>query len=488
MSSTQGRRSVTEHVAAFCSRYIPKQGAAVVAAVSGGRDSVALLRALCSVSAALRFELHAAHVSHGLRNAESHAREQRSVEQLCAELGVPLVVRYIPPGTVAAEAGGTGSGLEAAARQLRYRALADAAAECNAEYVATGHHLDDHLETCLYRFLRGSGPGGLAGIPEYGPLPGRGTIAAERRLCVLRPLLSVTRVEIEAYIAELGLEYIDDESNRSLRFARNRVRAKLMPLLEREFAGYRSSVRAGARRHAELATFLSTEAASRCPWYTADDSGSTLRCEAERFYALPPPLRREALLQAYDRLFPGGEPLSHRFLEPLVGSTRPRHDGTVLRGAGLHLRLSRDGLFCASDVVLNAKKGYVFVVLKDMSVPIGAVGMLSITTTSAGDCTAGAGLFVDRAVVKGPLLVRSRRHGDTLKTVAGTKKIKNIFSAWGLSEEQKSLVPVLEDREGVLAVLGAPFERPDMLSARAASTGAELGPTAGAVRITFDGV
>ena len=482
MSSTQDCRAVTERVTAFCSRCLPRQGAAVLVAISGGRDSVALLHALCSAAPALRLELYAAHVSHGLRSRESGHHEQRFVERLCAELKVPLLVRRIPPGTVEADARSARSGVEAAARRLRYRALADAAAECNARYIATGHHLDDQLETCLYRFLNGSGPGGLAGIPELAPLP------YSNELRVLRPLLAVSRAEVNAYLTEVGLEYIEDESNRSCRFARNRVRSQLTPLLEREFPGYRGAVTAAALRHAELAAFLSGEAASRCPWYPADKDGTALRCDSAQFYALAPPLRREALLQAYNRLFPGGAPLPNRFIEATARSSRPRRNGTVLRGAGVHLWLSGESLFCTPDVVLNAKKGYVFVVLKDMSVPIGALGVLSLATASTEGRDAGIELVVDRTVVKEPLIVRSRRHGDTVQTVAGTKKIKNIFSEWGLNEEQKGLVPVLEDREGVLAVVGAPFGRPNLLSARAASSGAALGPAARAVRITFDGV
>jgi len=504
MSSTSGRNPLNARVRSFCRAHLARE-AMVVAAVSGGADSVALLYALRAASAELGFELRAAHVNHRLRAAATHRYEARLVRSTCAELGVPLLLREPLPGTVDREAERARCGPEAAARVVRYRELAAAAAECGARFVATGHQLDDQLETLLLRFLRGSGPAGLAGIPERGPLPmGAGSVE------VLRPLLWIDRKLIIEYLQSVGGEYVEDESNRSPSYTRNRVRHELLPLLDELVPGYRASVTAAAARHRQLAQFLRAEACVRCPWELTSvhpgvtypeaagpaavtarlPDGQGLSCDSERFFALPPPLRREVLCIAYDLVVPGGAPLPFRFLERVAKGLPPLRDGVVLQGCGVRVWRRRGRLFCARDVVLTAKKGYVFVVLKDITVPIGAVGTFSITTTEAAWEEGGdnRGLLLDRSSLHEPVLVRSRRPGDTVVTRSGTKKIKNIFSEWGLNEEQRAVVPIVEDREGILVIFGQPFGHPAVLAARVAAPATPEAPPAKPVRITFDGV
>ncbi len=516
MSSTPKHHPVVDHVLSFCRSLCtpgreacsahrePREGeVSILAAVSGGRDSVALLHALAQASAQLGFRLAAVHINHRLRAAGRHRHEAQLVENACRALGVPFLYRELSDGAVRAEASRARCGPEAAARRLRYRELAAAAVESGAAFIATGHHAGDQLETCLQRFLRGSGPRGLAGIPARGALPLAEGVASG--LEVIRPLLSVAPELLDEFIAALGMEVAEDESNRSLRYTRNRIRLELLPLLDDLQSGFRSAVRAAAARHAELADFVRNEAESRCPWIVSSShgtalhstgshstgSGAALSCDAAAFYALPPALRRESVLSAYERLAPGGEELPYRFLEPLVrAASAPDEGGTVLRGHGIRITLRRKRLFCARDVVLTAKKGYVFVVLKDMCVPIGAAGSLQITATAKGrrpDTSRGE-VLIDRAAVHEPLLIRSRRQGDRILTRYGARKIKNICSEWGLDEEQKAVVPILEDRDGVLAVIGTPFGRSAVLAARAEIPNAPTSPSAEAFQITFDGV
>ncbi len=502
MSSTPSHHPVVDHVLVFLRHLSTSEGPqfglrgadlSILAAVSGGRDSVALLHALAQASGELGFRLAAVHINHQLRAAGEHRREAQLVRAACGALGVPFLYRELSDGAVPAVASQARCGPEAAARRLRYRELAAAAVESGAAFVATGHHAGDQLETCLQRFLRGSGLRGLAGIPARGRLPFAegSTVGLE----VIRPLLSVTPELLDEFIAELGVEYAEDESNYSLRYTRNRIRRELLPLLADLQPGFRSAVSAAAGRYGELAGFVRSEAEARCPWDSGTPqsvgSGAVLSCDAAAFYSLPPPLRRESILSAYERLVPGGEELPYRFLEPLVrAGASPKKDGTVLRGHGIRIRLRRRRLFCVHDVVLTAKKGYVFVVLKDTCVPIGAAGLLRICATAEGcrpDASRGE-VLIDRAAVHEPLLVRTRRHGDRILTRCGARKVKNICSEWGLDEEQKALVPILEDREGVLAVIGAPFGRPAVLSARAENPNAPTSSSAEVFQITFDGV
>jgi tRNA(Ile)-lysidine synthase len=192
-------------------------GDGIVCAVSGGPDSVALLHALATLRPDFGFRLVAAHLNHRLRGAEA-ARDESFVLQLCERLEVELVVeqaRGLEPDA---------PNLEERARNVRLSYLSRVADRVNARHIALAHHSNDQAETILMRLLRGSGARGLAAMAPCGP--GR----------LWRPLLSVDRATVLAYLGALGATWVVDESNSSLRILRNRLRHELLPLLEREFA------------------------------------------------------------------------------------------------------------------------------------------------------------------------------------------------------------------------------------------------------------
>jgi tRNA(Ile)-lysidine synthase len=186
-------------------------------AVSGGADSVALLRGLLECApGAIRA---VGHFQHRLRGEEGDA-DARFVEELAHSLGLAYVT---DSADVRALAEGAGANLEEIARRLRYEWLARAAAEVGAGWVATGHTLDDQAETILHRLIRGTGIQGLRGI------------AASRQLSegvwLVRPMLTLSRAEVLAYLQSIGQVHRADSSNADTRFTRNRIRHELLPLL-----------------------------------------------------------------------------------------------------------------------------------------------------------------------------------------------------------------------------------------------------------------
>jgi len=199
----------------FCEKYdmLPR-GAKILAAVSGGKDSVYLLEKLLELAPDLGLEVCAAHFDHCLRGAESD-RDREFVSGLCEVRGVPC---YIGRGDVAAYAEKNGLGIEEAARTLRYEFLEKTADETGALRIATAHTADDNLETMMMNLLRGSGLRGLCGIP---PVRGR----------IVRPLLETTAAEILDYLHGHGIEYVEDSTNFEDSCTRNRVRHRLIPLL-----------------------------------------------------------------------------------------------------------------------------------------------------------------------------------------------------------------------------------------------------------------
>ena len=193
-------------------QFFVKEGIAagrIVVAVSGGTDSTALLLSLHE----LALDLVAAHVNHHLRGADSDA-DEAFVRDLCARLGVPVRVAggMLDPERIRAR------GIEAAAREVRYARLTRIRDEERADFVATAHQKNDQAETVLMRLLTGSGVAGLRGIHPH------------REDGFIRPLLEVTRAEIEAFLAERGVVARIDRSNEDPRFLRNRVRAFLQEI------------------------------------------------------------------------------------------------------------------------------------------------------------------------------------------------------------------------------------------------------------------
>ena len=204
-----------ETVKALTTEYdmLPR-GSKVLCAVSGGADSICLLHLLHSLSAEGGFQVAAAHYHHGMRGEAADA-DAAFVEHFCKERNIPCVVER---GDVYGEAARRGLGVEETGRELRYEFLRRTAEQLGCDRIATAHNADDNLETLLLHLTRGAGLHGLAGIP-----PRRGDL--------VRPLLTTPRADIEAYLEEHHLAHVEDCTNTDERYARNRLRRQVIPVL-----------------------------------------------------------------------------------------------------------------------------------------------------------------------------------------------------------------------------------------------------------------
>ena len=190
-------------------------GDRVLCALSGGGDSVALLHTLKALEQKLGFTLLAAHFNHGIRGEEADRDEEFS-KDLCLELNIPFTsIKEDIPATAKA----SGEGLEECARRCRYAFLFRTAKEMNCNRIATAHHATDNTETVLFHLIRGSGINGLSGI------------APKREDGVIRPLLCVSRTEIDEFLTENGHGFVTDSTNTDTDMTRNFIRLKMLPLI-----------------------------------------------------------------------------------------------------------------------------------------------------------------------------------------------------------------------------------------------------------------
>ncbi|HET7838881.1 MAG TPA: tRNA lysidine(34) synthetase TilS [Rectinemataceae bacterium] len=407
-------------------------------AYSGGPDSTALLAAAAAVCP--RPPL-AAHVDHGLRPEAEIEAELSLVRASCSNLGAGLRIAHLGRGSVERLARESGAGVEAAARELRYRALGGLMRRAGLHRILFAHTRDDLAEGLLMRLLSGSGSGGLRGIP-----PMRGA--------VLRPFLGLGKADLLGYLGERGLAFSTDSSNASMGFLRNRVRSRLVPLLDQDFPGWRRGLAGTARRAGEEAEALEAAALALCPAFVPSLGGG-LEADERAFGSAPLALRLRSLVDALGRVAGSSRasmPMARAALRALEGGA------TVYRGGGIEVSLAEGRIRVAPEPGYGLDfpriDGYFVVVDRPRRIRVGALIVEASWTTGAG-----SGIRAD--AFRFPLVIRSRRPGDAIAIPGGEKRLDELFSDWGLPPRLRGVVPIAEDRHGIVAVLGAAFGAKD---------------------------
>jgi tRNA(Ile)-lysidine synthase len=400
-------------------------------AFSGGPDSMALLHLLRDLAFDTDLRLEAAHFDHGIRS--DSREESRRVVDMAAGLGIRCHVGGPPsrPGTT-----------QASLRITRYRWLEEVRRDLSAARIAVGHHADDQAETVLFRLMRGTDVRGLAGIPI-------------RRGPIVRPLLPLRRYEIVHYLKCVGASWISDPSNMDRRWTRARIRADIMPELERRLPDVvprlvsLGKAAAGTDRLYDRAAMVLLHAAV----LESDCDGAV-------------ELRREVLIQADPELLARAlrRVARARGVVPSHGGTRAavefisegRSGGRVMLGGGLEVAREYD------RVIISGKPKPVDA--KPLLVHPGPGGGSLRLGSRAFDvrwkAVSAAARHPDRIAVAVPLghyplMFREWRHGDRIRLPAGTRKVSRLFGDRRVPVRERSRVPVLADMTGnVLWVQG----------------------------------
>jgi tRNA(Ile)-lysidine synthase len=426
-------------------------GSRVLAGVSGGADSTALLLILAALRASLRFELVAAHFDHGLRSARAAALERNTVRALCERLDVPF---RSGAGDVRAHAKMHRLSLEEAARDLRYRYLASASgghARCDA--VAVGHTRDDQAETVLLHLLRGSGLRGLAGMSPSSAWPLK---VARQPPRLIRPLLCLSRDETERCCRAAGLSPSQDPSNRSRAHLRNRIRHDLLPRL-REYnpriEDALARLASAAAGDVELLEALAVQALETTP------TRGNVRIPRAQLIALPDALRVHVVRLAIARA---------------LGDTRgisERHVRAVLHAAGtpgtrLDLPRRLRAVIKRTAVVLStaaqAKPRPLPARAVALPVPgtarIGSWKIEASIVRRPGDLRSANGqqTYIDASIVD-HLSLRRRRPGDRFQPLgmSAPKKLQDFLVDARVPRDERDAIPlVCNGARGIVWVVG----------------------------------
>jgi tRNA(Ile)-lysidine synthase len=435
MSSTSAEPDLTGRILRFFRRNGLSLSARVLVGFSGGPDSRALLELLAGLARVHPLSLQAAYLDHGLRPEAERREDLDLVVRVCASLDVPLHRGSLRPGLLERRARESGRSLEELAREFRHRFLSRTADRQACQLIALGHTADDQAETLIMRFFQGAGAGGLAGIPE-------------RRGRLVRPLLDTRRAELLRYLEGRGLEFRLDSSNLDPRYLRNAVRLRLVPVLEQLFPGFRRGLASCAALFSGLAPYLEAEAARLLPWRRA---GSGYRIAAESLLAAPAALRLLSLYPLLRELGVRGGRIPARFLAPMLRQEALRERKVVLSGRGVRLRRAAADYILEKDIVGHGKKGYFIVVEPHRRCAVPEAGWsLSVREGTAGE----GGLAVDPGASSGPLVVRSGAPADRMLTRGRSMGVAKLCSEWRLPLTERWKVPIVADRDGVLAVLG----------------------------------
>jgi len=429
------------------------QGETILAAVSGGPDSVALLHALWQLRQELGICLKVVHVNHNLRGEDS--RQDALFVSRFAE-GLDLEC-YIKETDVIGYSKNSGLSKQVAARELRYRLFEEVAAEAGASKIALGHNANDQLETVVMNFLKGSGPEGLTGIP-----PVRGSY--------FRPLIETTREEIIAYCRANNLSPVLDKTNLEPVYLRNQIRLELIPLLEKEYNP--SLVKTVLklteilRDEDELINCLANQHKSEVIKSCQQDR---IIIDNDKLICLPMAIQRRVVRQVWQELTSQSQGLFFGHIADILNLAHRGVSGSYLNlPQGVKVLKSYNHLIFGYNVIKNEVNYFRY----ELSVPgqtaVPELGTVIKCSFVEKDDFAGCNLddmrhaFLDWEEIKWPLIVRQRLPGDRFQPLGapGNRKLKDFLIDKKVPRWERDTIPVVCSGPRIVWVAGFSVAEP----------------------------
>ena len=425
-------------------------GDTVVIGVSGGVDSVILLHILVKLSEEYKLSVIAAHINHGLRGKESD-RDEAFVKELAKKLGVKFTSKRIDINSLLKK----GDSLQDIAREVRYAFFEEMAKRYKADKIATGHNLDDQAETMIIRFLRGAGLSGLSGI-----LPKRGKY--------IRPLLDVSREEIEEYADKNRLKSVRDSSNKSTKYLRNHIRLKLMPALEHYNPRLKNDMARLAHIIAKDEEYLKDKAKDAYKKCVKNQGKSAVFFYLKKLIGLHDAIKARIFFIAVEKLLGSSKGFYSYHVQdflklltnnaPNVSINLPHNLTlykeydvvTIEKGQGA--RTKGQGVLFEKVLKINGKT----VVVADSGLRITEFRTELLTTSNLQPPTSSNVAYFDYDKLKFPLVVRNFRPGDRMvpSGMRGHKKIKELFQEKKIERRRRGLIPIVVSGDEIIWVAG----------------------------------
>ena len=408
----------------------------ILVGLSGGADSVSLLHMLCAYRTRFGAPIYAAHVHHGIRGEEAD-RDEEFCKSVAQRLGVEIFVLHADVPKAAKE---SHESVETAARRIRYRYFDTLMQEHNIPLLVTAHNADDNLETMLFHLVRGSGLSGLCGIPVS-------------RLCdggaLVRPLLSMTKKEILAYVKEHQLSFVTDSTNTDTDYTRNKIRAELIPAL--------LSLNSSAVEHAShLADTLRADELclqSMCNLFL-EEFRDGFSIETEKLNGSPDAIVNRALLSLY-REISDGESLSFAHVNAIKKlSERAVPHSALSLPNGFEAVIENKRLELRKTVVKETIPPYRIPLVEGQNkISQTNAEIIICPSQNAKNIYKKSILFsFDSATINGMPFVRNREAGDTILLCGMHKSLKKLLCEKKIPPELRERLPILCDDDGILAV------------------------------------
>lgn len=423
------RQKVRNTIAQF---HMFPPNAKIIVGLSGGADSVALSHVLCSLKEEFGWNMTAVHIHHGLRGKEADG-DAAFAEEFCAKLGVPCLVRRYD---VKAEAKARKLGEEETGRLLRYAAFQEIAGEEG--YIAVAHHRKDQAETMLMRLCRGTGLKGLTGMSPV-----------REKIC--RPLLRCSRAEIEQYCRENGLMWREDATNQEETYTRNKLRLRVLPLLEEINPKTVEHMAETAELLSVEEDFLEQQAAACYKKVKGDGPKGAVHLKRKELQALHPAMRKRVLRKAMAAFLQTD--LSQAQIEALEDLLEKETGKSRDFLEGVHAENRYDLL------VLTMKKekteGYQYALPLGERVFISETGVhITAWTGEKRELLSEDTKCFDFDKIHGELFCRSRKTGDIISIKNGRKKIKDLFIDEKIPRNEREAFPLIAAGEEVLWAVG----------------------------------
>ncbi|MDO7908588.1 tRNA lysidine(34) synthetase TilS [Paenibacillus sp. JX-17] len=422
-------------------------GDRIVVAVSGGPDSVALLRVLAEISSThTPLQLVCAHVHHGLRATESD-QEAEFVRNLAFELGVPFEMIRLDVPAYRLE---TGKGSQEAARELRYAFLHEVAERYGAASIAMGHHGDDQAETVMLHLLRGSGLKGLGGIKYH---------RLQKNVKLIRPLLRMYKTALVAICKEQHFPYVTDSSNEQRKYRRNAIRLDVLPYLGQ----YNPQLPQTLNRLAELVQAeddYMEEAAQDLYVRMVHSEHGRLTLEVPSFLGLHVALQRRLIKLILNYLPSDSENVDFHKIDVIRRGILQAHPTTWSLDLGTGLTCIREydvvAFFVKKDTHPAGYQYEIPVITGDCTLRMDEIGRTLRISVIQGhefpspETASPYEAWFDANYLAFPLSIRTWIPGDRMKVMGlkGSKKVKDIFIDGKIPPSRRPLVPLLCDENG----------------------------------------